>query len=147
MSELYEGGCNCGGVRFTCEGPPDVVGYCHCRICRRATGAPVFVGVVFQTGKVKIEGEVSRYRSSHRGVRQFCPTCGSQLFFEPLDKPEWLEVMLGALDAPERVKPEQHIWTSRQLPWLKIDDELPRYEMHDPPLDTPTGEALPPPED
>ena len=43
MAKTYEGGCNCGAVRFsydcTEETKPMFSGYCHCQVCRRANGA------------------------------------------------------------------------------------------------------------
>lgn len=39
--QLFVGGCLCGLVRFEATGAPKWTAYCHCRSCRRHTGAPV----------------------------------------------------------------------------------------------------------
>lgn len=33
----------------------------------------------------------------------------------------------ASLDHPERVVPVDHIWTRRQIPWIKLADGLPRF--------------------
>jgi hypothetical protein len=35
------GGCLCGGIRYEISAEPRSADYCHCRMCRRAAGAPV----------------------------------------------------------------------------------------------------------
>ncbi|WP_456237657.1 GFA family protein, partial [Geminicoccus flavidas] len=41
-----EGGCLCGAVRYAIElEEDDLADYCHCRECRRASGAPVVAWV------------------------------------------------------------------------------------------------------
>ena len=38
-----------------------------------------------------------------------------------------VQVTLGSLDRPERVRPDDHVWTQDQLPWLVIDDDRARF--------------------
>ena len=38
-----------------------------------------------------------------------------------------VQVSLGSLDEPERVRPDDHVWTQDQLPWFEIADQLPRF--------------------
>ena len=38
-----------------------------------------------------------------------------------------VQVTLGSLDRPQDVRPDDHVWTESQLPWLRIDDDLPRF--------------------
>jgi len=40
-----EGGCRCGAVAFRARAEPTVVVYCHCRDCRRSSGAPISLWV------------------------------------------------------------------------------------------------------
>ncbi|MBM3490626.1 MAG: GFA family protein [Alphaproteobacteria bacterium] len=88
MSEQHAGGCLCGRVRYVATGRPSRAGICHCRMCQRATGQPLVAGAVFAKAALRITGETRAYRSSPRALRHFCPTCGSPLFFEPLDQPD-----------------------------------------------------------
>lgn len=36
-------------------------------------------------------------------------------------------VTVGSLDEPQRVRPDDHVWTQNQIPWFEIDDQLPRF--------------------
>ncbi|MGH6915613.1 MAG: GFA family protein, partial [Geminicoccales bacterium] len=38
-----------------------------------------------------------------------------------------VQVSLGSLDRPDLVRPDDHVWTSSQLPWLEVVDDLPRF--------------------
>ena len=38
-----------------------------------------------------------------------------------------VQVSLGSLDRPDLVRPDDHVWTSRQLPWLEVVDDRPRF--------------------
>ena len=38
-----------------------------------------------------------------------------------------VQVALGSLDEPERVRPDDHVWTEDQLAWLNISDGLHRF--------------------
>jgi hypothetical protein len=35
-----DGGCLCGRIRYRLTAAPFDAGYCHCTLCRRASGAP-----------------------------------------------------------------------------------------------------------
>ena len=130
----HGGGCLCGGIRYQITADPLIMGYCHCRVCQKATGAPVFAAVVVSRQDFRLlRGSPRRYQSSARGVRHFCGDCGTPLFFEPLDLAEKWEVLAGTLDDPNWVQPAAHIWTSSQVPWLQIDDDLPRFRENRPP--------------
>ena len=43
------GGCFCGAIRWEADGVFDA-GYCHCSVCRRISGAPVYSFVHFKEG-------------------------------------------------------------------------------------------------
>jgi hypothetical protein len=38
-----------------------------------------------------------------------------------------VQVTLGSLDQPDAVRPDDHVWTESQLPWLRITDDAPRF--------------------
>jgi len=65
MSSETEGRCLCGSVRFVAKGEPKGVAWCHCQSCRRHSGAPVSVFVVFARDVYTVtEGEITRFNSS-----------------------------------------------------------------------------------
>lgn len=38
-----------------------------------------------------------------------------------------VQVTLGSLDEPGRVKPQDHVWTRSRISWFEVADELPRF--------------------
>jgi hypothetical protein len=78
MKLPLEGGCLCGKVRYRISAEPRGADYCHCRMCQRASGAPVVPWLtVAREGFAWIKGEPAVYRSSRKAERLFCPTCGT----------------------------------------------------------------------
>lgn len=133
MAERYEGGCLCEQLRFAVSAAPADVGYCHCRICQRSSGAPVLAWAAFPKPAFRYEkGEPAVYRSSDHAVREFCGRCGTQIAFRDDELPE-VDVNVGALDKPEAFSPRSHIWNSSRVPWFDPQDGLPRYEDDGPP--------------
>jgi hypothetical protein len=114
-------------VRYELTEPPTHADYCHCRMCRRATGAPVSAGVSFRRAGFRLtKGQPRRYRSSECAFRHFCGDCGSPLFFESLDAPDDWEVLVGSLDDPAWVEMKTHSFTGSRIPWFDVRDDLPR---------------------
>jgi nitrite reductase/ring-hydroxylating ferredoxin subunit len=124
----YWGGCRCAAVRYQVTAPAINVRACHCRSCQKATSAPFLVRAIFPAASLHASGPLIRYRSSARLARAFCPTCGTLLFGEPIDRPEFVAVATLTLDDPNALPPQMHIWTSEMVDWLKLDDGLPRFK-------------------
>jgi hypothetical protein len=121
-----EGGCLCGAVRYRISAEPHGADYCHCRMCRRAAGAPVVARLtVANAGFTWITRAPGVYRSSAEAERLFCPACGTQLALR--DQPECLDVTLASLDDPKAVRPSCHIWTASRIAWFDTADNLPRH--------------------
>lgn len=123
----FNGGCLCGKVRFEASGSPCRVGICHCLDCRKHHGALFHASAVFPEHAVSIAGETRSYAGRH-----FCPVCGSSVFSRSADE---IEVHLGALDAPNQLKPTYELWTVRRESWLPPFAGTRSYE-HDRDSDT-----------
>ena len=124
------GGCLCGAVRYACQQAPVDIGYCHCRMCQRASGAPVVAWASFPLEAFGyIRGAPRTFRSSTDAQREFCGDCGSQLLFRDAAEAKSVEINVGTLDDPGQVAPRYHIWTESQLAWFKVDDSLPRHKQ------------------
>jgi hypothetical protein len=82
------------------------------------------------------KGEPRSYRSSPTGLREFCSSCGTQIAFRGIETPTRIDVNIASLDDPASIEPEYHIWIDSRVPWLHIEDDLPRYPDEGP--DTPT---------
>jgi hypothetical protein len=123
----WTGGCLCGAVRFRAAADPIRVVSCHCGQCRRHSGAAFLTFVHFPVGPFEWLGATpTRFRSSPDAERGFCPHCGSTLSMHEAVLPDRVQVTLGSLDEPGRVRPDE-VWTESQLPSLKIDDDRPRF--------------------
>lgn len=81
-SSDLKGHCLCGGVTFTVKAKSHDVAVCHCGMCRRWAGGPLFfveaVGAPAFTGR----DNIAIYKSSEWGERGFCRTCGTSLFWK-----------------------------------------------------------------
>ncbi len=126
--EALGGGCLCGRVRYRAGGEASHVGYCHCRSCRRSSGAPFVAWATFpRSSFVFSAGSVGRHRSSARVERCFCPDCGTSLTYEHAATPAEIDVTLASLDDPAPLAPDCHIWVSQKLSWVELADGLPQY--------------------
>lgn len=150
MELPLEGGCLCGNVRYACDSAPAVAVACHCRDCQKACGAPYTVAFPIPAQALRItRGEPREVRvAADNGavaVRGFCGECGSQLYAWSDRFPQVRSVRAATLDDPSPVAPRAHLYVSRALPWVDLDDGLPRFEtMPDAPAASLAGGSEPP---
>ncbi len=133
--ESVTGGCLCGAVRYEASEPPHEVSYCHCRMCQKRTGSAFVVVATIPADSFRItSGELKFYKSSEILERGFCANCGSELMsrYSDPDSP-FVWVKVGTLDHPEDAPPSGHVGIESQIPWLTIDDDLPRARTEDDP--------------
>jgi hypothetical protein len=133
MTDILEGGCACGAIRYQLRATPHDTGWCHCRLCQRNSGAPA---IVFTTVGVEAfsitRGALATWRSSDFGERGFCAACGSLLTMRIDFQPDTIDVAAASLDRPEVVAPGFHIFCGAAIPWAVLDDGLPRHEQFRP---------------
>ena len=131
VTEPLEGGCFCGRIRYRVHAAIGQVCHCHCVNCRRASGGTfvTWVGVArddleWLSGTPRVYEHASEL--AERVVRQFCGDCGSSLTWE-IPESDSVDMAAATLDEPERVVPTAHCFAPRQLSWLHLQDDLPRY--------------------
>jgi hypothetical protein len=125
---MLTGGCYCGRIRYEVTGRPLHETNCHCSICRRTTGAPFVTWFSVRPSEFRfVAGEPTRFRSSPRGTRSFCPVCGAQLTFQGDEWPDEIDLTTSSLDDPALVPPRDHTHTSSKLRWVHIGDGLPAF--------------------
>ena len=133
MSELQlSGGCDCGEVRFACTANPINAYKCHCRTCQRLSGSGFMAVIwVLRNKWALTQGEPTVYvteadsgRSLHRN---FCKTCGSNLFVHHSAMPDTVMIVPSALDDPSVFKPRAVLWTSSAYAWDHIDQSIPNF--------------------
>ena len=115
MTEILEGGCACGRVRFKARGAPKRVGLCHCLTCRKAHGAAFFPFAVYERGQVLIVGELKSWLSSPDYDRAFCPNCGSPVIGRNGAE---VEVSLGSFDRENVLALGYESWIRHREHWL-----------------------------
>ena len=123
-----EGGCFCGQLRYEASGPVTDETNCHCTICRRTSAAPFVAWFSLPAANFRFtRGTPSRFRSSERAERAFCPHCGTPITFQHDALPDEIDVTICSLDDPERLPPKDDTQTATQLGWLAGGRELPRF--------------------
>lgn len=127
---MHTGQCLCGAIAFEVDGELPAPDICHCSMCRRWSGH-VFSGTDIPRGALRIvrgADRVTWYASTPKVRRGFCATCGSSLFFDPIDheKVPWTCVAMGAFDGPTGVHANKHIYVASKGDYYKIADGLPQ---------------------
>ena len=131
---VIEGGCHCGAVRYRIEGDALTHALCHCTDCRRSAGAPVVSWTMYPSAAVRVvKGSPKTYASSEHGRRQFCPDCGTGLFYTNTQQlPGLTDVQSATYDDPEAVAPQAHIQVAERISWMATAHELPTFERFPP---------------
>lgn len=123
-----EGGCLCGVVRYRVSGEPLARTICHCRSCRRASGAPSVAWAVFCPGDFEyLQGAPARFESSPTVTRTFCGRCGTPLTYQTSKRPGAIDVTTASFDAPELLPPTKEIWTEHRTAWEPVNEAIPQY--------------------
>jgi hypothetical protein len=140
MTEItIHGGCLCRAVRYeisvgsgTGIDPAALAGtYCHCSMCRKATGGGYATLFSVPRDAVRWTQEPPAiYRSSPLATRGFCRQCGSPLFYDG-DAEKQLSLTVGSLDDAAAVKPDHHYGIESRLPWADCGRDLPGRETEE----------------
>lgn len=125
---IITGGCLCGSIRYEAAGEASDITHCHCRTCRRASGASFVTWASFAMNGFKFTSALpASYQSSENVRRSFCSSCGTPLTYRRLDLPDTIDVTLGSMDDPDQLRPQDHTWTESRLSWVVLADGLPAY--------------------
>lgn len=131
-TQIYSGGCLCGGLRYRARGTPLFAGLCYCRDCQRASGSGFMPFIGFAKSAVEISGETRSFASvSARGTpakRHFCPRCASIVLGGDPEAYDWLTVYAGTLDDTALFHPTSAIFTRDRAPWTPVPRGLAVYE-------------------
>ena len=134
MSAPREGGCACGAVRYRLTSDPLFTHCCHCLNCQRQTGSAFVINLLIETDRVELLAgdpqpvDVPRDDGSTQRIFR-CPTCQVALFSQ-YGRPEVRFVRGGTLDQPSTVEPDVHIFTRSKLPWIRLPDSAPAFEVY-----------------
>lgn len=116
MSEIHEGGCFCGKVRYRVTALATWVGACHCRQCQSYTGSAFSMGAYFRESEVHVSGELKKYRYNSDESRrwhqlEFCTNCGTSVTWTGETAPGERGIAIGTFDDPNWLDVKIHTWT------------------------------------
>lgn len=98
MSKIpVKGKCLCGSVTMTMDLEKTDYDVCHCGMCRKYTGGPLFSIDAGENVTFKGEEFITTYDSSEWAQRGFCKKCGSHIFYR-LKKSGFMNFSLGFLE-------------------------------------------------
>jgi hypothetical protein len=127
-TDVVEGGCLCTAIRYRIKGTPLATSICHCRSCRRASGAPSVAWVVFRYSDFAlVTGQPVAFRSSAPVLRTFCGKCGTPLTYQHNESLNTIDVTTSTLDFPESFAPTREIWIEHRLPWEPLNEVLQHF--------------------
>ena len=127
----FDGRCTCGAVRFRLTSAPLFVNCCHCRWCQRESGSAFAINAMIEADRVALlAGEpetVNTPSASGKGqliVR--CPQCKVAVWSHYAGAGKSVcFVRVGALETPDGLPPDIHIFTSTKQPWVVLPPDTP----------------------
>lgn len=132
MTNLLQGGCACGQVRYEVMAEPVFTLLCQCRQCQRITGSGHSAQLAVPRDKTSIHGEIRYYRlvadSGSAVDSGFCPTCGSPILKTTSEFPQFNFLHAATLDKPEIFKPQMLVWSKNAQPWDHVNPSIPVRE-------------------
>ena len=127
---MFTGGCLCGALRYRLDRRHLNAMHCHCQMCRKAHGTAFSTHVVCRPDQFEwLPGHDGRkaYVSSPGAAREFCPDCGAHVLVHGQSGDGNFAVPAGTLDGAPDITILGHMYVDEQVPWLELDDDLPRY--------------------
>ena len=132
-TSVHEGGCFCGAVRFTLQGKPEAMAYCHCNSCRHWSAGPVSAFTLWRPDALQLtagadkiavfDGNPGTEDERLLSKRQWCSVCGGHIYTE--------HPAMGLIDVPAAVirdfnfKPVFHVHYQETV--QTIVDGLPKF--------------------
>lgn len=91
---------------------------------------------LFRTEDVAVSGPLTGYichaDSGATMHRRFCARCGTPIFSEAEQRPQFVFVRAGTLDDPDLAAPTATIWTRSAPGWACFDPTLPKVDGQPP---------------
>lgn len=135
MNNVIKGSCLCKKLTYEVPGSVEIIDYCHCSRCRKASGSAFAAVTSVSKSLFKItKGEqyLKSYRTEENFERVFCSECGSQLYSIRPALIDTIRLRLGSIDSPIEGMVSAHIFASSKASWHDIGDDAPQYEERRP---------------
>jgi len=129
------GQCLCGAVRYEADGDIMFQGNCHCSDCRQASGSPFATLVFVKKDAITITGKTTSFEhtvdSGNTLTKQFCSTCGSQMFSGNSANPAF-GIKAGTINEQAEVKPQFNVYTASKMDCTLLDSAIPAFDKMPP---------------
>lgn len=124
--------CCCGQLAIEARGEPARVLMCSCTQCQKRTGSVYGVSAYFReediTGRVGEASVFTRKGDSGQWVSiNFCPACGSSLYWTAEVFPGLVGIAYGAFDGEGVPQPDGAFWLQHKAEWVPIPAGIPAY--------------------
>ena len=138
MSDIIEGGCRCGAVRYRVklDKLPNVYA-CHCHDCQTWSGSAFSLQFVVPEDQLEVTGTPHLYeRPSDDGTRisrqRGCAKCLTRVYNTNTRRPGFAVVRAGTLDRSDELNIVAHIWTMRKMAGVDIPAAVPSWPQNAP---------------
>jgi hypothetical protein len=97
--------------------------------CQRRTGAVISNQARFKAEQVAVSGKATQWRrkaeSGSTVTFNFCPVCGSTVYWQSESFPGLVVVAVGAFADPNFPPPGIAVWEETRHPWVELPAETP----------------------
>ncbi len=129
----YEGGCQCGTIRYRITAEPLTVYACSCTECQRQAGGAFNMSMIIRQSALEISKGTPKEteRVSDAGNRifgYFCGDCGNRIYHRPEQSNAIFVFRPGTLDDTSWLKPVAMVWASSAQPWVTLPEDMTVFE-------------------
>ncbi len=124
--------CACGKLELATTGDPERVSSCSCTDCQRRTGSVFGVTAFFADHQVSVvSGSTKTFtRGSDSGrtlTMNFCPECGTTMFWHLAEHPGRVVVAVGCFADPNFPAPERNVFAKNKHHWVQFPSTIKLY--------------------
>jgi hypothetical protein len=121
----HRASCSCGQLQLTCEGEPVRVSICHCFACQKRTGSAFGYQARFPREQIRdISGNAVRFSrlgdSGNTVTFNFCPACGSTVYWQSDNAPGLISIAIGAFADPAFHAPRHSVYEASRHHWVAL---------------------------
>ena len=128
------GSCLCQAVTYRFQTAPIACVHCDCVDCQKVTGSGFATVFGLATQDLHIDGQAHlasftiKADSGQTVTRQFCDTCGSQLFTLAQNNPDLIWIKAGSLSNSDWLQPTDSCWAGSATKWAPPDPGLNQHQ-------------------
>lgn len=119
------GGCQCGGIRYSFDGPIPPAYACHCGECKKQTSSAFSMSIPMEYAQLTVLGEPMFFiTTAHSGATKynfFCGQCGKRLWHSRTNPPSAITLKVGTLDDASGVEIMAHLWVSKKQTGIELN--------------------------